>query len=170
MRFAVLLEIFYTEWWVQILICILIAKILSDIISIIYLRKFKKPLKSLVIPLTAIVYFTLIFSPLPPAAENKFKEDLVFLKENKVKTNGMINRIINICDDDSQGNSIKGFQYEEIQNAYNRDLERHFEKDGVYVSPAKDAKLDPIYKDSKDLCDAAWMLNKYKADHQIFPE
>lgn len=163
---VVFLELFYREWWIQVLVCILIAKIIADLLSVY----FKKPLNSLVIPFTAIVYFTFIFTPLPSVVQKELKKDLVFLKYNKVKTNGMINRIIYICDDKSQGGYIKGFQYEEIKDAYLRDIDRHSEKDGAYLSPVKNAEADPIYQDSKDLCEAAWMLNKYKADHQIFPE
>lgn len=89
---VVFLELFYREWWIQVLVCILLAKIIADLLSVY----FKKPLKSLVIPFTAIVYFTFIFTPLPSVVQQELKKDLVFLKFNKVKTNGMINCKISI--------------------------------------------------------------------------
>ncbi len=70
---VVFLELFYREWWIQVLVCILLAKIIADLLSVY----FKKPLKSLVIPFTAIVYFTFIFTPLPSVVQQELKKALL---------------------------------------------------------------------------------------------
>ncbi|MFV4919988.1 hypothetical protein Q5E55_020320 (plasmid) [Acinetobacter baumannii] len=80
----------------------------------------------------------------------------------------MINTIILSCSDALKGSYIKGYQYRDFREAYELDVNAFLESNKLFTHPLNSSQItkDPIYAESKNICDAAWMYNKFKQEHQ----
>lgn len=155
---------FYSEMYFMIIASVFIAMIITSLIS----KILKESYGGFAIPLTFFIWLIFLFSPLPAPAQQALKKDLVFLKYNNIQTNAMINMIILSCDDALNGSYIKGYQYRDVKEAYERDVKNFLDSNKLFTHPLNSSKItnDPIYAESKNICDAAWMYNNFKQEHQ----
>lgn len=159
-----LFDTFYSEMFLIIVASAFIAVMITSITSVLV----KESLGGFAIPLTFFIWLLFLYGPIPAPAQQALKKDLVFLKNNNVQTNAMINTIILSCEEASNGSYIKGYQYRDFKEAYELDVNKFLASNKLFTHPLEASKItkDPIYAESKNICDAAWMYNKFKQEHQ----
>ncbi|EPK3627273.1 hypothetical protein P4Q92_003910, partial [Acinetobacter baumannii] len=153
-----LFDTIYSDMFVMIVASAFIAVMITSLTSILV----KVNLSGYAIPLTSFIWFLFLYGPIPAPAQQALKKDLVFLKNNNVQTNAMINTIILSCSDALKGSYIKGYQYRDFREAYELDVNAFLESNKLFTHPLNSSQItkDPIYAESKNICDAAWMYNK----------
>ncbi|WP_171254881.1 hypothetical protein [Acinetobacter sp. TGL-Y2] len=85
------------------------------------------------------------------------------LAVNKTQSYGTINSVLFSCMDKNKG-SVRGYQYEDVLDAYWRDVDNHFNKNSSGFDLQK--RDTGLLVKEKDLCEAAYKYNELNAsDH-----
>lgn len=118
--------------------------------------KWEKPNYGLIFPIAVLIYFGMLFSPLPAPLDGRVIELLDQLEANQVDSNGTVNSVLIPCMSDKM-NGVKGLHFQDIIEAYQRDLDSQLKKVGSY----KGSNTKHMPK-TNDLCEAAWYYNDLK--------
>lgn len=150
-------ELIYTSTVATILVAVFISFGIVAVLQVIL----KKELQlGIVASFTLIIYFAIQFSPLPPSLDRRLISLLGQLEHNKVDSNGTINNILFSCQDEHL-NGVRGFKYQEVIEAYHRDLDNYFKSEGVSYDGGFEPTTEHWVKKG-DLCAAAYHFNELK--------
>lgn len=111
---------------------------------------------SAIFPLGFIIYFTILFLPLPSTLDKQIIKMLDQLELNQVDSNGTINSVLMPCINKDM-NAVRGFQYDDVMDAFQRDMDSHLEESSSYSGGHSKNMFT-----SDDLCKAAWHYNDIK--------
>lgn len=132
--------------------------LITYFILVLFLLIIKKPTKNsyiLAIPLSFILYISTLAAPIPNSLEEDLKEQLSQLKENNVKSNGMLNTVLMGCDNNK--GYLRGNDYRNAVEWYGKDMDIHLKENNIFtVYPKKS------FKDDIDICDFIINYNNEK--------
>ena len=160
-----MLNMFLTLIYSNTVVLIVLAAFTSYLITLLINCRFKlsSPYGP-IFPLSVFIFFAVQFSPLPPPLQANIIQMLDSLAVNKTQSYGTINSVLFSCMDKNKG-SVRGYQYQDVLDAYWRDIDNHFNRNSSgFDLPKKDTEL--LVKE-KGLCEAAYKYNKLNASHDL---
>lgn len=134
------------------IIVFLVTSILLMFVAVGMKKTFNSSFFQLSIGISLCVVVVTWVLPIPQGLQNTLKMYLYQFQENEFESNGMLNIILIRCMDN--GGYLRGIDYKNVMETYDRDISNHLEKNHSFTLSIKHN-----YKTDESICDFAIKYN-----------